>query len=280
MKILRAIGAFFARIGRWIKDTAWVQPLLIVGGIFAIIFSIKPISDAFSNMFKGGVASEDYYNAFRLSLENAEKGESEADKLFSAIEKMEGDNYPSKFYVAFVSKNCANCDACYPGFKTFQENFNQGAFKINDGYVGDGFKLYTIFCDERNSKDELLIDDFLKNHADYFEQLFGVVNENIDSESYDYYNNTTDKATFKANVASFYNCINADEEEDNVSLPTPTTLLIDRTDAGMANMIYKSCTEVFFNFTIDASGDDAFSKGYFLRDSWNYKGKFCDERQA
>ena len=41
MVVLRAIGNFFARIGRWIRDTAWVQPLLIVGGIFAIIFSMQ-----------------------------------------------------------------------------------------------------------------------------------------------------------------------------------------------------------------------------------------------
>ena len=40
MVVLRAIGGFFARIGRWIKETAWIQPLLIVGAIFAVIFAI------------------------------------------------------------------------------------------------------------------------------------------------------------------------------------------------------------------------------------------------
>ena len=51
MKILRAIGHFFAKIGRWIANTAWVQPLLIVGGIFAIIFSIPYIKRGFENLF-------------------------------------------------------------------------------------------------------------------------------------------------------------------------------------------------------------------------------------
>ena len=37
MIILKAIGAFFVKIWRWIKDTAWVQPLLIVGAIFAAL---------------------------------------------------------------------------------------------------------------------------------------------------------------------------------------------------------------------------------------------------
>ena len=41
MAILRAIGRFFAKIGRWIRDTAWVQPLLIVGAIFGLIFSFE-----------------------------------------------------------------------------------------------------------------------------------------------------------------------------------------------------------------------------------------------
>ena len=47
MKILKAIGAFFARIWRWIKETAWVQPLLIVGAIFAIIFAFEPVDILF-----------------------------------------------------------------------------------------------------------------------------------------------------------------------------------------------------------------------------------------
>ena len=49
MKVLRAIGGFFAKIGRWIANTAWIQPLLIVGGIFGIIFSIPYIKQAIDN---------------------------------------------------------------------------------------------------------------------------------------------------------------------------------------------------------------------------------------
>ena len=127
---------------------------------------------------------------------------------------------------------------------------------------------------------ELLIDDLLRNHANFFEELCGNIIDNIDSESYDYYNNTSDKSTFKANVNSFIACINADEDEDNVSMPTPTTFLFDRTENGKAYLLdNRYCTEVFFNYTIDVDGDDAFSKGYFLRDSWNYEGKFSDERK-
>ena len=51
MVVLRAIGGFFARIGRWIKETAWIQPLLIVGAIFAVIFSIPHIIKGVSSWF-------------------------------------------------------------------------------------------------------------------------------------------------------------------------------------------------------------------------------------
>ena len=67
MVVLRAIGKFFARIGRWIKETAWVQPLLIVGGIFAIIFSIPYIVKGVSSWFdQKGTASENFYSKFQV----------------------------------------------------------------------------------------------------------------------------------------------------------------------------------------------------------------------
>ena len=65
MFVLRAIGRFFAKIGRWIRDTAWVQPLLIVGGIFAIIFSIPKIVEVVE---KAGEES----NAAQVFFENKE----------------------------------------------------------------------------------------------------------------------------------------------------------------------------------------------------------------
>ena len=33
----------FVKIWDWIKETAWIQPLLIVGIVFGIIFSISPL---------------------------------------------------------------------------------------------------------------------------------------------------------------------------------------------------------------------------------------------
>ena len=84
MKVLRAIGNFFARIGRWIRDTAWVQPLLIVGGIFAIIFSIPYITNWVGSWFEVN-QSEKYYKDHQLSLKNCDDKKSEADGIFQYL---------------------------------------------------------------------------------------------------------------------------------------------------------------------------------------------------
>ena len=51
---MNKVGNFFVKIGQgikkgflglidWVKNTAWIQPLLIVGLIFGVILSIKPV---------------------------------------------------------------------------------------------------------------------------------------------------------------------------------------------------------------------------------------------
>ena len=64
-KVLSALGQFFVRIGRWIKDTAWIQPLLIVGVIFAIIFSIPSIVDGINSINDRRNSAQEYYKKFQ-----------------------------------------------------------------------------------------------------------------------------------------------------------------------------------------------------------------------
>lgn len=65
------IGNFFVSIGRgikkgffavinWIKTTAWIQPLLIVGAIFAVILCINPVSTFIGNLFSPNTTNEFY----------------------------------------------------------------------------------------------------------------------------------------------------------------------------------------------------------------------------
>src|SRR5574344_419759 len=96
MIILKAIGAFFVKIWRWIKDTAWVQPLLIVGAIFAVIFSIPSITSWASNFTQ--TSANSFYNAKKQNLEgekNDNSSNSPADQLINSITL----NTVSNFYV-------------------------------------------------------------------------------------------------------------------------------------------------------------------------------------
>lgn len=61
-KLFKAIGGFFKKIWEWIRQTAWVQPLLIVGIIFGLIFSINPIINAIQSAVNASNDGEFYYN--------------------------------------------------------------------------------------------------------------------------------------------------------------------------------------------------------------------------
>ena len=96
MVVLRAIGGFFARIGRWIKETAWIQPLLIVGAIFAVIFAIPHIIDGVKGWFNSSDDANKYFAKTQLSLKNANKFDSnnagsEVDKFLTYIENGDVD---------------------------------------------------------------------------------------------------------------------------------------------------------------------------------------------
>lgn len=59
-KFFIAIGRFFKKIWEWIKQTAWIQPLLIVAIIFGIIFSISPITEAIKEAIEADDTGEFY----------------------------------------------------------------------------------------------------------------------------------------------------------------------------------------------------------------------------
>ena len=75
-KFFIAIGRFFKKIWEWIKNTAWVQPLLIVAIIFGVIFSINPITDAIKEAIEADDTGEFYeehnvkYNELYVKLQD------------------------------------------------------------------------------------------------------------------------------------------------------------------------------------------------------------------
>lgn len=89
------IGNFFVKIGlgikkgffaviNWIKNTAWIQPLLIVGVIFGVILSIKPVTNWISGLMN---PDESYYFYKNHDTKNLFTG----DQIETFIKANKGD---------------------------------------------------------------------------------------------------------------------------------------------------------------------------------------------
>lgn len=269
MIVLKAIGNFFAKIGRWIRDTAWVQPLLIVGGIFGIIFSIPHITNWVGSWFNHDTNEADnYFFKYDLSLKGCEDKNSEADKLFEYIiditngtstEEQER-KFGEKFFVSFVQEGCPNCPELYDGLSTLQKNWtntNEG-YKIDDG---KSFKLHTIFIDQYDEKDEdlnLFEEYFLtKNYPEVFEHAIEI------AQGSDYCSNLGGEGSSYYTTAG--NMIDPD------SFSTPTTFLIDNEDP-------LAIVEVLFNFDPKEGEIGTAGRALTLMDCWNRKGVFTVDK--
>lgn len=115
-KVFGAIGHFFARIWRWITETAWIQPLLIVGLIFGVVFSIPSISSWFNKMSESN-GRFSYYNANTVSskdlLSYAESGD------FKDL--YDNENH---FLLVFIEKDCSSCITDEEAFRLFSKKDN------------------------------------------------------------------------------------------------------------------------------------------------------------
>ena len=266
MFILRAIGRFFARIGRWIKDTAWIQPLLIVGGIFAIIFSIPYLTKWVKSWFNDDSAAQKYYSNKKLSLKNADKDHgSETDELFSYFKSYSDSDeagiekgkkkFGDKFFVALVQEDCANCDERYGGFKTLEENWGKGSFDNVDG----NFKLYTIYVDTKNDDGDNLFEEVYDRP-----EVTGMIEEAFSYMSGDtgvdhpYADNIGSKTSYVNNLENLSN-----REE----ISTPTIFLIDMTDNAPEWTSTYGVREILFSFD-GTNGTDDFAKARTLRNAW------------
>jgi len=274
MNILKAINASFTKFWRWIKDTAWVQPLLIVGAIFAIIFSISKFTTWFGTMATGGSAS--YFTSFRASLENEGKDgiDTEADKLTTMIQKHSFADYGSydeaqaamaddiaiygqKFFFIFVESDCDGCTKAEEAFKVLEDGWNTSTWSVDDGLP---FRVHAIFSDEISTNDstyeldddqvafyryatKFYENDFWAQAAEQLEQAPYKENKNIDKTKYD------DLAMGKAD-----------------EWLTPSIFLVDFTKAAFEDGRF-GISEVLFGFT---SGDSDYTRASLLQDMWNH----------
>lgn len=264
MIVLRAIGAFFARIWRWIRETAWVQPLLIVGLIFGVMFSIKPIVEAVKASQQKSESAETYYRQFQVSLEGGK--DSQASKLTRQIMQSCNDQVNSidasyglgnKFFLMFVAEDCDECNNAKGGFEYFQQNFST-IYSVDNN---SSFSVVTIFTDELKTSDkddeQTIFMEYLEDNSDFFEYAGGTIygspyfiNEGISEDQI-------------AAIAS------ADPEE----FRTPTVMLIDFS-ADCKDASY-GVTDVFVSVEESGtSGNSDANKAQFIYEAWTSKGKF------
>lgn len=265
MKILRAIGGFFAKIGRWVASTAWIQPLLIVGGIFGIIFSIPYIKKGIEGLQADNTDYKyQYYKDHSLGL----KEDGKADKLLHYLDEYEDNvenirkEFGSKFFLTFAKKDCVNCKDAVAGYKNLTSNFS--SWKLDKS-----FKLYSILVDKTDDDGEYLAKKILSKNNDLFTKLAADYGES--DPDYPLFRNLPDKKSGMIQKI-------CDFPEQTLTtgngMETPTTFLID-IDGADSNFSVNGITQIFFNYIDFIEGDvNARSKGQMLRDAWSYSGIF------
>ena len=268
MKILRAIGAFFAKIGRWIASTAWVQPLLIVGGIFAVIFSIPYIKKGIEGLQTDTTDYKyKYYKDRALDLKDGGK----ADKLLGYLEDYEDNKenikkeFGSQFLLSFVKQNCQNCKDAVEGYKYAANNYNSK--------FTNKFKMYTILVDKTDDDGEYLAKPIVEKHNDLFDVIAGLFEDDAVKEDYPIFKN---KPSIADGVISKLKELSGITTE---GMETPTTFMIDIDEYESGRFGINGITQFFFNYIDYVEGDtiNSASKGATVRDLWTYSNLFDPE---
>lgn len=266
-KVLSVIGGFFVSIWRWIKETAWVQPLLIVGIIFGVIFSIPSVVDGIRAIDEKRNSAETYYKKYKVSLTGAEN--SQADKLLKEIKDNEDGNSTTlagkKFFLVFVSSTCSACESAREGFEYLTDD---GKSLIKDG---KNVTIKTIFTDEEFKKKdkedwkgdktdsidnfaETAFEAFLLRNFAYFETYAGAIHET------DYYVNGKITDTEVEEI----------ESADVTKFKVPTVIQVDFTGEARKDGV----TNVFIYNESNVLGSTKRAKGEYLAAAWNYDGMF------
>ncbi len=273
MIVLKAIGAFFVKVWRWIKETAWVQPLLIVGAIFAVIFSIPYITEWVNSWGYGTPGT--FFNSKKQSLEgqvaSGEDGaDSKADIIINDVwentqhayngewDKIDSKAFGDKFFLVFTGDDCSGCTSAEEGFDALDDEW--GDILVPEDYsTHKSLTFYTINTSETSSNDENYEEPagyndkafyrFLDKHLSFFNET-GYVLEN---------------APYKNNKSV------GDTSYENYSTPkfsdftVPTILLVDYTKAAEDQNRGGVC-EVLFG----VSGSTKLDKARELLNMWNH----------
>ena len=276
MNILKSINASFTKFWRWIKETAWVQPLLIVGAIFAIIFSISKFTSWFGTMASGASAS--YFTSFRCSLENEGKAGivTEADKITSIINKHSFADYDSyekalaalnedkvietygkKFYFVIVEESCDGCTNAEKAFETLRTNWNTSGWSIDDD---ESFRIHSIFADEKSTNDSSY--DLEEDKVAFYRYATKFYTEDFWSQAA----GRLEVAPYRQNAS-----VDITKYEDlalgeSSKWLTPTIYLVDFTEYAFDADRF-GISEVVFGFT---TGSSDYARATLLQQMWNH----------
>ena len=286
MKILKAIGGFFVKIWRWIKETAWVQPLLIVGAIFAIIFSIPYFTEWINSI---GIGSENYYSAHKVSLEGELEINADPTAPTSAVDKLvysmdqnsflgndeaykeEYNKYGEKYFLVFVEEDCSSCKDIQEAFQELEDYWGTRYIQTESHIVGQSeaanlpFRIHTIFTDETSSTDdddENNSDSAFQRHLQIYTDFYENAGIRLMEQTPYGYNNYKDNSNMKA----FLNA-------DTSAFATPTIVLVDYTQEARDLPIYAGSgtgragiSEILFS----VSGTTKYEKAQVLMNMWNH----------
>lgn len=258
----------FIKLWNWIKETAWIQPLLIVGVVFAIIFSISPIVSACSNYW----SNEDvkFYINRKYSLDNIfddyENCDAyklinniyEAEQLYTsstatdaeksaAIKKLPAE----KFFLMFYSESCDVCKSSSDAFDYLVDAWNgsNSYFKSEEQ-----FKMVTIDVKED-------IDDENKNDKDAMPELY-----NCAPLFFENVGNAAVQTQYYIQGKISEDTIEDFATVDDDSFPTPTLLLIDFTRTGKSPY-----AQMMFSIPGKNDKDGDAAKAMTIMDCWNNK---------
>jgi hypothetical protein len=259
---MKPIGLFFGKIfgglWNWIKETAWVQPLLIVGSIFAIIFSIPTITEWVNGIAESINSPESYYRNFQKTLEGEE--DSDAQKLIDSMMDND-DEFGEKFMVAFVQVTCQFCKEAQPAFKELVENTSRyygtqesdSISEVTKDQFGT-FKFYTIFIDETYDFPEDTttspFERFLQRNSAFLERTAEVARN----------------SPFKVNDQLSEAQIDILESGESNAISTPTVIMYDLSD--------NSPEEGISELLISVPGANFYDKAVTLSDAWMHRNLF------
>ena len=281
-KVLKVIGTPFIKLWTWIKETAWVQPLLIVGIIFAVIFSIPSIT-SWVQSWNFGSDTYTFLQNKKLSLEGMTDVPS---------------GQAADFFASYVSAR-----------EKWNNDDKEGARNDMKAYVGDSNKMILFFVAEDDTGasvneaanylvnegwSNLVTAEFPESPAFQYQAIFTdqTIDLGDDDDTYKdknpfaylwqsaNYQQFVEDAYFVTTVSPYY--INLEEAsakttlknnaENIVSSSNYTSNLayyvtIDLTDTNTTDNII---TNVFFEIT----GADKYEKAEFLSEAWTNSEDF------